>query len=122
MKMTTPRSRSAAVLRDWRAVANDCSERKTESKLKRPGLVRDVRVLRGLPVLAVAFLRRVRAIVLMVEEIEHLEDTVKVSAPPKANPLLKAQIHAMDRITNEVVPWSDRTVWPQPGRADGCVP
>ena len=61
----------------------------------------------------------VRPIVLMVEQVEHLQHAVDGEAPGDSLTLRQPDIDSMDRFANQAVPRRERTVRPKPSGAGG---
>src|SRR5437867_12903654 len=86
------------------------SERETEPELQLPRLIGNVAVEGRLPVAAVAFVRHVRAVVRVIEQVEDLEHGVQRPLAGKGKPLLEPHVHAVNRFPDKALAWLDRAV------------
>jgi hypothetical protein len=89
-------------------------ERQPNSELQHSWPVRDVRVEGRLAEERVAFVRRVRTVIRMVEQVEHFEHAIQPHVADDRNALLETHIHAVNLIADEIVPRNDRAVRTQP--------
>src|SRR5262245_10025123 len=76
-------------------------EGEAESELHRSRCVRQVRARLRLQERGIGLPQFVRAVVLPVEQIEHLGVAVEADAAPHRDALPRAQLHAMNRIADE---------------------
>jgi hypothetical protein len=79
------------------------SELDPEAELHRERRVGDVRVGARLPERGAVDVGRVLAVVLPVEQVEHLEDAVDRPAAAEADALLESHVHTVDRLPDEAV-------------------
>src|SRR5205814_10431284 len=94
---------------------SDESKHDAESQLHHARLVRDASILNRFPITRVAFRKRVRAVVRMIEQVVHLEDAVDAPAASDPEAPLKPRIHTVDRQADEVVARHDAAVRTQAG-------
>src|SRR5204862_5546260 len=101
------------------------SERDPESQLHHARLIRETRVLSRLSITRVGFYGCVRAVVLMVEEVEHLHHAVHRPAAAQPEATLEPDIHPMQRRSDEVVTRHDaarRALGVGSGAQAGTIP
>src|SRR5262245_34058539 len=93
-----------------RAESSQSSERRAHAELQYPREVLHVRAGLGLPEIRVAGVGDVGAVVLVIEQIEDLHDSVDGHAAGERQPLLQPQVYLMNRFADEGVPRDDRPV------------
>src|SRR5437016_14607929 len=76
-------------------------ERRPESQLQHPRLVSEIVVERRLAIIRIAFVGRIRAVVGVIEQVEHLEDAVDLPPFAKRKSLLEPHIHPVEGIAHE---------------------
>src|SRR2546426_3344917 len=98
------------------------SERRPESQLQHPRLVGEVIVERWLAIVRVVFVGRIGTVVRVIEQVEHLENAEDLPPLTQRNSLLKAHVHAVDRLPNEALARDDRAIPPVALQGDGDPP
>ena len=85
----------------WRLATG--SESDSEPELHHSRLIRDVRIRRGLSIEPVAFNGRVRAVVGVVEHVEHFHDAVDAPVAAQREVFLQPEIEAVNRVADNPV-------------------
>src|SRR5204863_5085414 len=97
-------------------------ERGAEPQLEHPRLIAEAVAERRPPEQGAAFVRHVRSVVRMIEQIEDLENAVDSRAADERNPLLEPHVHAVNRIANQIVARQNRAVGAQARAPHGAAP
>src|SRR5581483_11772300 len=85
-------------------------KRQSEPELHRARGVRQVRARLRLQERAAGFRQIVGAVVLPVEQVEHLEAAREVRLAVQRNPLQETHLHAVDRLADEALTRNDAAV------------